>query len=224
MRTPLAIRVPWLPSATIPFLASNVDLAPTIAALAGLPPRPADGLDLRRVFDPRFGPPPPREGALIEYLGGGEVPPWHGVRTVDFTYVEYVDGEAELYDRAGPLCHLDSRDHVRLNVETHRDLIVRLPHPRGADDAEIAEQLRAAFREFQPACQFLEDPSDIEITVVRTLVGFPIGIEATNFTLLIDYADSAAQGHHPHLFGLVPGDELAFRLDQVERGAEGLGH
>jgi N-acetylglucosamine-6-sulfatase len=103
VHTPLAIRVPWLPSATIPFLASNVDLAPTIAALAGLPPRPSDGLDLRRIFDPRFGPPPPREGALIEYLGGGEVPPWHGVRTLDFTYVEYVDGEQELYDRAGEI-------------------------------------------------------------------------------------------------------------------------
>jgi hypothetical protein len=110
----------------------------------------------------------------------------------------------ELFDRSSPLCQLDSRDHIRLNVETHRDLIVRLPLPRGADDAAIAEQLREAFRELQPACQFLDDPIATEITVVRTLVGFPIGIEATNVFMVIEYGESAAQGHFPHLFGLLP--------------------
>lgn len=111
---------------------------------------------------------------------------------------------SELYSRAAPLCSLASRDHVRLNIETHRDLIVRLPLPRGADDAEIAEQLRAAFRELHPACQFLTDATETEITAVRTLVGFPIGVEATNAAMLIDYAESQAQGHCPHLFRLLP--------------------
>lgn len=104
LRTPLAIRVPWAASASIPFLASNVDLAPTIAAWAGIQPRPTDGIDLRPLFDPRSDAPVvEREGALIEYLGGGIVPTWRGVRTMDFTYVEYENGEVELYDRSGAL-------------------------------------------------------------------------------------------------------------------------
>ena len=104
VRTPLAIRVPWTASASIPFLASNVDLAPTIAAFAGVPPRATDGIDLRPLFDSRIDAPvDAREGALIEYLGGRFVPRWRGVRTTDFTYVEYEDGEVELYDRTGVL-------------------------------------------------------------------------------------------------------------------------
>lgn len=147
---------------------------------------------------------PPRETAVgvLDVVAGliGDVHTiYTAVRTCGVRRVA-----EELFERAGPLCHLDSRDHIRLNVETHRDLIVRLPRPRGADDAEIAEQLRETFRELQPTCQFLEDPVDAEITAVRTLVGFPIGIEATNLPMLIDYAASKSQGHHPHLFGLLP--------------------
>jgi arylsulfatase A-like enzyme len=104
VRTPLAIRVPWLPSASIPFLASTVDLAPTIAALTSVPPHPTDGIDLLPLLDSRLDAPVvAREGALIEYLGGGIVPPWRGVRTTDFTYVEYESGDVELYDRTGAL-------------------------------------------------------------------------------------------------------------------------
>jgi arylsulfatase A-like enzyme len=104
VRTPLAIRVPWAPAGSTAFPASTVDLAPTIAALAGLPPRTTDGVDLRPVFDPQIdASTTARTGALIEYLGGGEVPPWQGVRTADFTYVEYEDGQVELYDRTGVL-------------------------------------------------------------------------------------------------------------------------
>lgn len=114
-----------------------------------------------------------------------------------------VEAARELHDRAGPLCQLSSRDHVRLNVETHMDLVVRLPRPRGVDDAEIAEQLRDAFRDMQSTAQFVLDDNDTEITVVRTLVGFPIGIEAGCEPMLIDYAASARQGHHPHLFGIL---------------------
>ncbi|MGA2797917.1 MAG: hypothetical protein ABSE63_10080 [Thermoguttaceae bacterium] len=121
----------------------------------------------------------------------------------------------ELYDRAAPLCGLSSRDHIRLNVETHRDVIIRLPQPRGPEDGEIAEQLREAFRELHPVCQFIEDPLESEISVVRTLVAFPIGIEATNAALLHDYAESAHQGHHPHLFGLLADSPAGRHLPQL---------
>jgi hypothetical protein len=121
----------------------------------------------------------------------------------------------ELFDRAAPLCGLSSRDHIRLNVEPHRDLLVRMPQPRGAEDGEIAEQLCAAFRELDPVCRFIEDPSESEISAVRTLVGFPIGIEETNATLLHDYAESAKQGHRPHLYGLLPESPDGRHLPQL---------
>ena len=121
----------------------------------------------------------------------------------------------ELFDRAAPLCSLSSRDNIRLNVEPHRDLIVRLPRPRGPDDGDIAERLRHAFRSLQPACQFLEDRLDSEITVVRSLVGFPIGIEATNAALLFDYAESARQGHRPHLVGFLADAPRGQHLSQL---------
>jgi hypothetical protein len=110
----------------------------------------------------------------------------------------------ELFERAAPLCSLSSRDHVNLNVEIHRDLIVRLPEARGPDDGEIAEQLRVAFRELQPTCHFIEDRSETEVSAVRSIVGYPIGIDASNAALLYDYAESAGQGHRPHLFGFLP--------------------
>jgi hypothetical protein len=110
----------------------------------------------------------------------------------------------ELFERSDPLTHLTSRDHVALNVETHRDVLVRLPLPRGADDAQIAEELREGFRELHQTVQFVDDAVDAEITVVRTLVGFPIAIEGGNEGLLIDYAAAARQGHRPHLFGILP--------------------
>jgi hypothetical protein len=110
----------------------------------------------------------------------------------------------ELYERAAPLCGLSSRDHVGLNVEPHSDLVVRLPVRRSPDDEEVAEKLRAEFRLFAPAAQFVEEAVDSEITVIRTLVGFPIGIEEANAAMLADYAASSRQGHHPHLFDILP--------------------
>jgi hypothetical protein len=121
----------------------------------------------------------------------------------------------ELFERARPLCSLSSRDHIRLNIETHSDLIVRLPQPLGADDADVADRLREAFRDLQPACQFIEDPLESEVSAVRTLVGFPIGIEAANAALLYDYAESARQGHRPHLFGLLPDSPDGRHLPQL---------
>jgi arylsulfatase A-like enzyme len=105
--TPFAVRIPWVASRTVSGgVVSNVDLAPTIADFAGVTPALAvDGTDLRPVIDPPSGTPPhalPR-AAFIEYLGGEGGPNWIGVRTERFTYVEYPDGERELYDLAGTL-------------------------------------------------------------------------------------------------------------------------
>jgi arylsulfatase A-like enzyme len=82
-------------------LVSNVDLAPTLAELAGIEPlSPVDGMSLVPLLQGR--PSASWRGALLtEYVGDEKVPPWWGVRTENFAYVELATGETELYDLAG---------------------------------------------------------------------------------------------------------------------------
>jgi arylsulfatase A-like enzyme len=100
---PLVVRTPWTTHATKsakPVL--NVDLAPTIAALAGVqPPVPEDG----RSFLPLLqGTKIPWRGSfLVEYLGpdklaSGGPYPYIGVQSKKYLYVEYFNGWRELYN------------------------------------------------------------------------------------------------------------------------------
>jgi N-acetylglucosamine-6-sulfatase len=99
VRTPFAAYVPGAQAGTDPALVSNVDLAPTIAGLAGLPPLPADGRDLSPLLE-GDGPAPAREAILTEYHGDAVVPAWQGVRTADLAYIRTGTFE-ELYDLGG---------------------------------------------------------------------------------------------------------------------------
>lgn len=103
IRTPLAIRYPWSPAHTDPGLVSNIDLAPTIAAIAGVEPGiPVDGASLVPLLDVTWKTITDwRSGVLLEYVGDPHVPGWSGIRTEDFLYVEYSTGERELYDLTG---------------------------------------------------------------------------------------------------------------------------
>jgi len=100
---PLVVRTPWQHRATTnaePVL--NIDLAPTISALAGVTPGlPEDGrsfvpfLHGRRILW--------RNSFLVEYLGdsklrAGGPPPYIAVQTKRYLYVEYRNGWRELYD------------------------------------------------------------------------------------------------------------------------------
>ena len=102
IRTPFAARVPGAQAHDVPGLISNVDLAPTIADLAGVRPgQPVDG----RSFAPallgeRWRPP---AGVFLEWAGDRDIPPWQGVRTSDFAYFESADGTVELYDITGAI-------------------------------------------------------------------------------------------------------------------------
>jgi N-acetylglucosamine-6-sulfatase len=102
VRTPFAAYVPGMPAGVDPTLVSNVDLAPTISALAGTRPGfEVDGADLAPLLT-GTGPAPPREGVFIEFHGGGQVPAWVGVRTREFAYIRTGDAE-QLYDLTGAL-------------------------------------------------------------------------------------------------------------------------
>ncbi len=113
-RTPFLVRMPGVRPHQERRLVSNVDVAPTLADLAGIPvPAPVDGRSLVPLLSGR----PPstwRSGVLLEYAGAsgpeaGEeasnsqapkqaVPAYWAIHTADHLYVELATGERELYD------------------------------------------------------------------------------------------------------------------------------
>lgn len=98
IRVPLMIRGPGIPRGvhrrqTV----ANIDLAPTIVALTGARPgRVMDGSSLLPVIrDPNRG---SDRALLLERGPEGLGPLFTGIRTPRFKYVDYADGEEELYD------------------------------------------------------------------------------------------------------------------------------
>jgi arylsulfatase A-like enzyme len=106
IRVPLLVRVPWRSAwgRRDRHLVLNIDLAPTVAALAGARPElPEDGRSLLPLLHGRR--PPWRRDFLVEYLGRSQLhrdgsPPFVGLRSERFLYVEYGNGWRELYDLA----------------------------------------------------------------------------------------------------------------------------
>jgi arylsulfatase A-like enzyme len=107
IRVPLIVRGPGVPAGkTLPHLALNIDLAPTLAELAGIAaPGFVDGRSLGPVLT--SAPPSPhawRDDFLVEFWphrpGYAAVhdPGYVALRTRDHLYVEYGTGERELYD------------------------------------------------------------------------------------------------------------------------------
>ena len=107
IRTPFAVRAPWAAAGERGEPVANVDLAPTIADLADVAPGLLpDGTSLAGLLgapSTDLPKPPPDRPILIEWAGDSEVPPWRGVRTTDFAYIENRDGTDELYDLTGVL-------------------------------------------------------------------------------------------------------------------------
>jgi N-acetylglucosamine-6-sulfatase len=97
VRVPLVIRGPGLPAGQVrDQLAANIDLAPTILDATGVRPRlRMDGISLLPLADdPAVG---GTRSLVLEYLVGPDG--YSAVRTADgLVYVEYRDGERELYD------------------------------------------------------------------------------------------------------------------------------
>jgi len=100
---PLIVRTPWTTTArhnNQPVL--NVDLAPTISALAGIKPGlPEDGRSLLPLLQRKHV--PWRHAFLVEYLGHNLLhksgpPPYIGIQTKRNLYVEYRNGWRELYN------------------------------------------------------------------------------------------------------------------------------
>ena len=116
LRVPLAIYVPGSAGGLDEGLASDLDIAPTIAALAGVTPSvPRDGRDL-------LGAPPPA-WVPLGWSGDRDVPAWWGVRTDDRLYVRWASGEEELYDLAADAAQLTNLAGDGAAVEPYRRLL-----------------------------------------------------------------------------------------------------
>ena len=79
-------------------IAANIDIAPTIAALAGVNVPSADGESLLE--------PASRDAVLLQRFGGGS--PYRAVRSERHLYVEHKNGERELYDYRDDPYELDN--------------------------------------------------------------------------------------------------------------------
>jgi arylsulfatase A-like enzyme len=129
IRTPLLIRYPDASPTEIPQLVSNVDIAPTIADLAGVDPeRPVDGRSLVPLLE-GDDPDDWRTGVLLrtkEQSNQGSPPSFWGIRTDTHKYVEHATEEEELYDLVNDpyeLVNLAGRpEHAALQAELARRL------------------------------------------------------------------------------------------------------
>jgi arylsulfatase A-like enzyme len=109
IRVPLIARGPgFAAGATVDAPAVNADYAPTFLRAAGVAAggHDPDGVALQDVAAGRY---PDRDVAIEAYALKKHDVPFHGVRTPNFVYAEYGDGERELYDLAKDPYELENR-------------------------------------------------------------------------------------------------------------------
>jgi len=108
----------------------NVDLAPTLAEIAGaVPDRAADGVSLMPFLaDPRSA---WRTEGLLELWADGDDMAFQGLRVDGWKYLRYDNGEHELYD-------LESDPYELSNLAASPDHVARLD--------ELAARLAALTR------------------------------------------------------------------------------
>ena len=132
IHVPLVVRTPWRDAdGTVDrHMTLNVDLAPTIAALAGVrPDATRDGRSLVPFLhghDRAW-----RVDGLVEYRGPGQLrlggpPPFRALRTHRFLYVAYDNGWRELYDMRLDPWQLQNVAGTRRYAVTQRYLARRL--------------------------------------------------------------------------------------------------
>lgn len=114
-----------------------------------------------------------------------------------------------LVNRAKPTCDLRSYDDPRFNLSTTDVTVARLPQAGGPRDQPIRDRLVDALyaAAADHGCQIVDAaPSERTAAVImRTKLGFPVGVLGCNEPLLMAYARSFASGHLPHLLGFHAG-------------------
>ena len=112
VRVPLLVRGPGIaPGTSLPQLVTNLDLTATILDIAGAEAGIAQ--EGRSLLPLLTGAPPGewRTAFLMEYEAAERdgLPSWSGVRTEQYSYVEWADGEVELYDLEADPFQLENR-------------------------------------------------------------------------------------------------------------------
>jgi N-acetylglucosamine-6-sulfatase len=131
IRVPLIIRGPGIPHGrTSAAMVANIDLAPTILAIAhATPGRVQDGISILPIARAQAG--LPERDLLIER--GPEGPAagqFTAIRTRQYLYAEYANGEQELYDLARDPDELDSRHADPAYASVKAGLAARLARLR----------------------------------------------------------------------------------------------
>ncbi len=132
---PLLVRGPGIPKGVTVRprkLASNVDLAATIADLAGVTPElPQEGVSLRPLLEDPSA--PWSRDLLLENRGsGGAKMRYWSVRSSDgWEYSEYDNGERELYDLNADPFQLESRHGQAATAAKQAELAAKLAALRG---------------------------------------------------------------------------------------------
>ncbi|HCO03693.1 MAG TPA: hypothetical protein DIT48_10110 [Actinobacteria bacterium] len=131
IRVPLVIRAPWIqaPGRTDTHLVLNIDLAPTFASLAGIkPPIKEDGRSLTPLLGGRS--PPWRRSFVVEWLAQQTQPklppPYEGIRTERYLWVEYRNGWRELYDLKNDSYELNNLASIAATAKLRHALHLQL--------------------------------------------------------------------------------------------------
>lgn len=157
VRVPLIVSGPGVPAgATVPQLASNIDLAPTFEQLAHaqIPPS-VDGVSLVPLW---HGAPPSswQNAVLVEHVGkgfglrdpdrqgrsSGDPPTYEAVRTADALYVRYATGASEYYDTTSDPLELDNQASTAPagTLDPLRRTLVALEHCHGTSACQAASR------------------------------------------------------------------------------------
>jgi len=134
LRVPLLVRGPGVEARLrIEEMVGTIDLAPTITAAAGARAGlPMDGLSLLPLLRGEEGLAAQRRALVIE--GGSTTEyrrlAWVGLRTPRWTYVEYADGQRELYDLLADPHQLHSRHDDPRYGDVEERLAARLERLR----------------------------------------------------------------------------------------------
>jgi arylsulfatase A-like enzyme len=139
IRVPIVVRYPPLAGTprTDDHLVLNVDLAPTFAALAGVPAPGVDGSSLLPLLEEQTV--QWRRDFLVEHLATDErMPTYCAVRTAFYKYVRYQTEEEELYDLVRDPYELDDKSPLEAYAPVLKVLRKRLvqlcdPPPPGFD-------------------------------------------------------------------------------------------
>jgi len=124
VRVPFVVRGPGIPAGrTDARFVHNIDIAPTFAELAGV--RPGLPVDGRSLLPLLRGDAAWREEILLEYWGPALLT-WTAVRTDRWKYVEYENGDRELYDLAADPYEMSSIAGSAQGVQVLPDLRRRL--------------------------------------------------------------------------------------------------